>query len=241
MENRTFAKPASAAFIDEGLRQFMLKVYNYMFAALCITALAAFLTVNTPLIGLFFNINAAGQVSMSGFGYIILFAPLLMVFWINSAMTNGSLQKVQGIFWGYAALMGISLSPIILAYTSTSLTKVFLISAATFGGMSLYGYTTKKSLSSWRSFLYMGLWGLIISMIVNIFWGNSTFDFILSIVGVGIFTGLTAYDTQKIRQIYYEQDTGDINSRKAVFGALSLYMDFINLFIYMLRLLGDRK
>lgn len=241
MENKTFAKPAAAAFIDEGLRQFMIKVYNYMFGALCVTALAAFLTVNTSLIRLFFNINAAGQVSMSGFGYLILFAPLVLVFWLNSVIRNGSVQKAQAIFWGYAALMGISLSPIMLAYTHTSLTKVFLISAATFGGMSLYGYTTKKSLDSMGSFLYMGVWGLILCLIINMFWGNSMFDFVLSVIGVGIFTGLAAYDTQKIRQIYYEQDTGDVSSRKAIYGALSLYLDFINLFIYMLRLLGDRK
>ncbi len=144
-------------------------------------------------------------------------------------------------FWGYAALLGVSLSSIFLVYTGASITQTFFITATTFGAMSLYGYTTKKDISSWGSFLFMGLIGLIIASIVNIFMASSALSFAISAIGVLVFTGLTAYDTQKIKESYYEGDDSDTAGRKAIIGALELYLDFINLFMMLLRLLGNRE
>ena len=222
LENKNFAAVSakSAATVDEGLRQYMIKVYNYMAAGLCLTAFAAYLVANTSLIRLFFNITPQGA-SLSGLGWLFLL--------------------VQGVFWGFSAVMGISLAPIFLTYTGDSITRLFLITAATFGGMSIYGYTTKRDLTAMGSFMVMGLWGVIIASIVNIFMQSSGLSFALSILTVIIFTGLTAYDTQKIRSLYLSADTGDTLSRKAIAGALELYLDFINLFLALLRLFGDRR
>lgn len=228
-------------YVDEGLRQYMLRVYNYMAGGLCITALAAYIVANTPLLRLFFNVSANGSVGMSAFGWLLTFAPLIMVFAFGWVLNRGTLTQVQGMFWGFSALMGVSLTPILMAYTGASMTRVFLITAGTFGGMSLYGYTTKKDLSGMGSFLIMGVWGLIIASIVNIFMQSSGLSFAVSLLSVVIFTGLTAYDTQTIRSYYYEQDNSDVSNRKAIYGALSLYLDFINIFMSLLNLLGERK
>jgi FtsH-binding integral membrane protein len=164
-----------------------------------------------------------------------------MVFAFSWVISHGSVKQVQGTFWGFAAVMGISLAPTLLAFTGASVTRVFLITAAMFGGMSIYGYTTRRDLTSMGAFLRMGVWGLIIAMIVNIFLKSSGMYYALSCLSVLIFTGLTAYDTQTIQRIYSEADTSDSVARKAVAGALSLYMDFINIFISLLNLLGDRR
>ena len=240
---REIATTAQQVYIDEGLRQYMMKVYNYMAGGLTVTALAAFLVMNSPaLISLFFTISPAGNViGMSGFGWLMLFAPLIMVFAFSWVISHGSVKQVQGTFWGFAAVMGISLAPTLLAFTGASVTRVFLITAAMFGGMSIYGYTTRRDLTSIGAFLRMGVWGLIIAMIVNIFLKSSGMYYALSCLSVLIFTGLTAYDTQTIQRIYSEADTSDSVARKAVAGALSLYMDFINIFISLLNLLGDRR
>lgn len=240
---REIATTAQQVYIDEGLRQYMMKVYNYMAGGLTVTALAAFLVMNSPaLISLFFTVSPAGNVvGMSGFGWLMLFAPLIMVFAFSWVISHGSVKQVQGTFWGFAAVMGISLAPTLLAFTGASVTRVFLITAAMFGGMSIYGYTTRRDLTSIGAFLRMGVWGLIIAMIVNIFLKSSGMYYALSCLSVLIFTGLTAYDTQTIQRIYSEADTADSISRKAVAGALSLYMDFINIFISLLNLLGDRR
>ena len=227
-------------YVDEGLRQYMLKVYNYMAGGLCLTALAAYLVANTSLIRLFFSVTPQG-VTMSGLGWLFLFAPLLMVFAFGWVLQRGTLQQVQAMFWSFSAVMGISLTPVLMAYTGASVTRVFLITAAMFGGMSLYGYTTKKDLSAMGSFLIMGVWGLVIASIINIFFQSPGLSYAVSIIGVLVFTGLTAYDTQTIRQIYYSADSEDTIGRKAISGALSLYLDFINMFIYLLRLMGDRR
>lgn len=227
-------------YVDEGLRQYMLKIYNYMTGGLCLTALAAYIVANTSLIRLFFNITPQGA-TMSGLGWLFLFAPLIMVFAFGWVLQKGTLQQVQAMFWGFSAVMGISLTPILMAYTGASVTRVFLITAAMFGGMSLYGYTTKKDLSAMGSFLIMGVWGLIIASLINIFFQSPGLSYAVSIIGVLIFTGLTAYDTQAVRRIYYSADSEDTMSRKAIVGALNLYMDFINMFIYLLRLMGDRR
>ena len=236
MENRSFARPTAAALIDEGLRQHMLRVYNYMAGGLCITALMAFLIANTSLFNLFFT-----PTGMTGLGWLAVLSPLIMVFAFGWVITKGTASQTQLAFWIFSALMGVSLSPILMLYTQQSITKVFLITAATFGGMSLYGHTTKKDLTSLGSFMIMGVGGIIIDAIINIFLKSSGLSYAISFLSVIIFTVLTAYDTQKIRQIYYADDIGEVASKKAVAGALSLYMDFINIFIALLNLLGERK
>ena len=239
MQHEIYTQAQSSA-VDAGLREYMQKVYNFMAGGLCVTALAAWLVANTSLISVFFNISPQG-ISLSGFGWLAFIAPLIMVFAFNWVVVSGTAKQVHLLFWGYAALMGISLTPIFLLYTQTSLVRVFLITAGAFGGLSLYGYTTKRDLTGFGSFLYMGLIGLIIALIVNLFLKSSGFDWALSIIGVGIFSGLTAYDSQKIRQIYSSADDSETSVKKALSGALSLYLDFINLFLYLLRFLGDRR
>ncbi len=242
MENKAYSQARSAVSVDEGLRSYMIKVYNFMAAGLCLTALSAYIIANTSLLGLFFNINAAGQVTgMSGFGWLMLIAPLIMVFAFQWVVSRGTASQVQLLFWSYAAVMGMSLTPIMLVYTGASIARVFLITAGTFGAMSLYGYTTKRDLSAMGSFLYMGLWGIIIAMVVNFFMRSPGVDYAVSILAVGIFVGLTAYDTQRIRNMYFSADSEETITKKALVGALELYLDFINLFIYLMRFMGDRR
>ncbi len=243
MENRIYTQTSSAAALNEGLRQFMIRVYNYMAAGLCLTALTAwFVANNESILRLFFNISPAGQLmGMSGLGWLMLLAPLIMVFAFYWVVARGTPTQVQMLFWSYAAIMGISFTPIFLVYTGASLARVFLITAGTFGAMSLYGYTTKRDLSAFGSFLFMGLIGIILASVVNIFLKSTGMDFAISILAVFIFTGLTAYDTQKIRNMYLDEDGSDTFTKKAIVGALSLYLDFINLFLYLLRFMGDRR
>jgi FtsH-binding integral membrane protein len=229
----------AAAQIDEGLRNYMISVYNHMSAALAVTALTAFAISQVPaLLRLFFNLETGG---LSALGWIALLSPLAVIFWFNSVVRNGSLTQVRGVFFLFSVLMAVSLTPTFLIYTGTSISRVFLITAATFGGMSIYGYVAKKDLTSWGSFLRMGLWGLIIAMVVNLFMKSNAMGYAISFIAVFVFTGLTAYDTQKIRQIYFSGDSNDIMTRKVVVGALELYLDFINLFIHLLRIMGDRR
>ena len=226
INSQNVAQTGSQAYVDQGLRQYMLKVYNYMAGGLCITALISYLIANTSAIKLFFTVAPNGAVGMSGLSWLALLAPFIMIFAFG---------------WVLSRVMGAALAPVFIAYTGTSITRIFLITAAMFGGMSLYGYTTRKDLTSMGSFMTMGLWGIIIAMIVNIFLKSPGLYYALSILSVVVFTGLTAYDTQKIRAIYAESDSGDMSSRKAISGALALYMDFINLFLALLRLFGDRR
>lgn len=242
MENKTFSKSEELSNVDAGLRQYMIKVYNFMAAGLCLTALTAYIIANTSLLGLFFNINPAGQVTgMSGFGWLMFIAPLVMVFAFGWVVNRGTAGQVQALFWGYAAVMGASLTPIFLAYTGASVARVFLITAGMFGGMSIYGYTTKRDLSAMGSFLFMGLIGIIIATVVNFFLKSPGLYYAISFIAILVFTGLTAFDTQRIRQIYSEYDNSEIMTKKAVAGALSLYLDFINMFIYLLQFFGDRR
>ena len=234
-------KTQAQTIVDEGLKDYMLKVYNFMAGGLAVTALAAFLCLNTPLIRIFFSINAAGQVSMSALGWLILFAPLIMVFAFSWVLNRGTTQQIQMVFWGFSAVMGLSLTPTLLAYTGASVARIFLITAAMFGSMSIYGYTTKKDLTSMGSFMIMGVWGIVLASIVNIFLKSPGLSYAISILAVIAFTALTAYDTQKIRQIYMSYDDGDTLTRKAIAGALELYLDFINMFLALLRLFGDRR
>ena len=241
-ELRKIAQKSAVETIDEGLRQYMVSVFNYMGAGLCLTALTAWIVANTPVIGWFFNVDmAAGTVSVSALGWIVTFAPLIMIFAFNSVIQNRSLSAAQGMFWAFSAVMGASLANIFLLYTAESMTRVFLITAATFGGMSLLGYTTKKDLTSIGSFLIMGVWGILIASIVNIFMKSEGLYYAISYIAVIVFTGLTAYDVQHIKNMYYSSDSRDTMARKAIIGALNLYLDFINLFIALLRIMGNRR
>ncbi|MBT07014.1 MAG: hypothetical protein CMM32_08910 [Rhodospirillaceae bacterium] len=219
--------------IDEGLRSFMLKVYNYMGLGLALTGAVAFFVSTSPaLMQAIFGTPLQWLVMLSPFAFI-----LVLSFGINRLRP----ATAQLLFWAFAGVMGLSLSSIFIVYTGTSVARVFFITASVFGAMSLYGYTTKKSLASWGSFLFMGLIGILIAMIVNIFLASSALHFIISVAGVLIFTGLTAYDTQQIKHQYYEGDTAVIAEKKAIMGALRLYLDFINLFIMLMHLLGQNR
>lgn len=231
----SFASTASrTTTYDAALRDYMVKVYNFMAIALAVSGAVAFLIASSPaLMQLFFGTPLA---------WVIMLAPLGFVFFFSYKLNSISAEKAKAYLWIYSALMGLSMASIFVLYTGTSIARVFFITASVFGSMSLYGYTTKKDLTGLGSFLFMGLIGLIIASVVNIFLKSSALDFALSAIGVLIFTGLTAYDTQRIKQNYYQfAGNAEMTSKAAVMGALNLYMDFINLFIMMLRFFGDRK
>jgi uncharacterized protein len=227
----------SATMIDEGLRAYMLKVYNLMALGLAITGIAAFATfqmaVNSPAF--------AQAIYGSPLRWVVILAPVAMVFFLSFRIEKMSVSTAQTTFWVYAALMGLSLSSIFLIYTGASIVQTFFVTAASFGALSLYGYTTKRSLSAMGSFLMMGLFGLIIASLVNLFMASSALDFAISVIGVLIFAGLTAYDTQSIKESYHESHSSEATGRLAIMGALRLYLDFINLFLFMLRFLGNRN
>ncbi len=233
--------PAATAAVDEGLRAYMLRVYNYMLVGLGLTGATAWLAAETPLRNVFFQVTPFGGVQMNILGWIALFAPIGLVFWLSFRIQRMSFATAQSVFWGYAALMGIGLAPVLLLYTGASVAQVFFITAATFGAMSLWGYTTKRDLTGFGSFLFMGLIGIIIASLVGMFWHSTALQWMISVAGVLIFTGLTAYDTQSIKESYYVGDDGTVAGKKAIMGALRLYLDFVNLFLMLLRLFGDRR
>ena len=227
----------SGVVIDEGLRAYMLRVYNLMALGLAITGLAALGTAtvaqNNPAV--------AELIYGSPLRWVIMLAPLAMVFFLSFRIHKMSVPAAQTTFWVYSALMGLSLSSIFLVFTGESIVRTFFITAASFGALSLYGYTTKRDLSGMGSFLFMGLIGLILASVVNIFLGSTALQFAISVIGVLIFAGLTAYDTQDIKNMYYEGDSADSAGRKAIMGALRLYLDFINMFMFLLQFLGNRE
>ena len=240
------ATQQSTLVMDEGLRAYMLKVYNYMATGILLTGIIALLTFKMSVVtdssGSIVGLTQMGNaIYMSGLKWLVMLAPLGIVFYMSFGINKMSAAKAQTTFWIFAALMGLSLSSILLVYTGMSITRVFFICSATFGAMSIYGYTTKRDLTKLGSFLMMGLIGIIIASIVNIFMKSSMMYFVISILGVLIFVGLTAYDTQKIKNMYSASDTGELIGKKAVMGALTLYLDFINLFIMLLRLFGQRR
>jgi hypothetical protein len=239
------AGSGSAAAVDQGLRSYMLRVYNYMGIGLVVTGVVAWFTFSSA-----FVVQNGQLVGLTDFGnaiyntplqWVVMFAPLAFVLVLSFGITRLSVVATQILFWAFAAVMGLSLSSIFAVYTFTSISQVFFISAATFGAMSLYGYTTKRDLSPIGSFLIMGLFGLILAMVVNIFLKSTGLEFAISAIGVLIFAGLTAWDTQRIKEMYSVNDDGTIAGRKAVMGALTLYLDFINLFLFLLRFMGDRR
>jgi hypothetical protein len=220
------------AQIDAGLRAHMRRVYGYMAGGLVLTGIVAYAAAAS---GFYQTIADTGLI------WIVMLAPLGFVLALSFGVQRMSAETAMVLFWIYAAVMGLSLGSIFLVFTGTSIARVFFITAATYGVMILYGYTTKSDLSGFGSFLLMGLIGLIIASIVNIFVGSSALQFAISIIGVIVFVGLTAYDTQRIKQMYLESDTAEIAGKKAVLGALALYLDFINLFMMLLQLFGQRR
>jgi len=224
---------AAAAEIDVGLRQYMLRVYNYMAGGLALTGVAAYLTASTP--ALFNAIFGTPLV------WVVMFAPLGFVIFLSARINKMSLTGAQVAFWLFAAVMGLSLASVFVIYAGESIARVFFITASVFAAMSLYGYTTKKDLSGWGSFLFMGLIGIIIAAVVNLFLASSALQFAISVIGVLVFTGLTAYDTQRIKETYDVSASGEVAGKTAIMGALRLYLDFINLFLMLLQLFGNRR
>ena len=222
---------ADSATIDAGLRAYMLRVYNYMAAGVGLTGIVAMLTYQLT----------GPALLQSPLMWVFMLAPLALVFYISSRINTLSAEAARRLFFIYAASVGLSLSTIFHVYTSSSITRVFFISAATFGALSIWGYTTKRDLSGFGTFLFMGVIGIVIASLVNLFLRSSGLDWFISIIGVGVFAGLTAYDTQRIKGMYDRGDDATSAGRKAVMGALSLYLNFINLFMMMLRLMGGRR
>jgi FtsH-binding integral membrane protein len=220
------------AQVDQGLRTYMLRVYNYMASGLALTGITAYVVAHTGLYQALMN---------SGLGIVVMLAPLGIVFFMSFKIQTMKHTTAQWLFWAFSILMGASLSYVFLAYTETSIVRVFFITMGMFGAMSLYGYTTKRSLSGWRSFLLMGVIGIIIAMVVNIFLQSEMMHFVISVIGVLLFAGLTAYDTQRIKSVYRESDGKAVMVKKSVMGALSLYLNFINMFIFLMHLFGARE
>ena len=229
----TSAATRAGSAIDAGLRAHMLKVYNYMVSGLALTGIVSYATAHSE--------TMMSTIYGTPLMWVVMLAPLGFVFALSFGINKMSLPTVQGLFWAFAAVMGLSLASIFVVYTGASIARVFFITAGTFAGMSIYGYSTKRDLTGMGSFLIMGLIGLIIASIVNIFLQSPALYWALSVLGVGIFVGLTAYDTQKIKLMYLESDGHATAGKKAIMGALTLYLDFINLFIMLLRLFGERR
>ncbi len=240
--------------IDEGLRSYMLSVYNYMAVGLVITGVVAYLVYQMAITSN--AADAAGRLPngtmLTSFGvtiyttwvkWVLALSPLALVFLFAARINSMSTGTAQMVFWSFAALMGASISSIFVVYTQASIAQIFFITAAAFGALSLWGYTTKKDLSGWGSFLFMGLIGIIIASIVNIFVGSSALQFAVSVITVLVFAGLTAYDTQRLKDEYYTYANygGEAIGRSAIMGALSLYLNFINMFLALLSLFGNRE
>jgi uncharacterized protein len=247
--DRNFAAPRTGyrsdqVAIDAGLRAYMIRVYNYMTAGVALTGLVAWFAYSAAVVdtGAGLQLTQFGHaIFASPLMWLFVLAPLGLVMLLSFGINRLSAGTALTVFFIYAALLGLSLASIFLVYTHASITRVFFISAATFGATSLYGYTTQRDLTSVGSFMFMGLIGLIIASVVNIFLHSTGLDWAISVIGVIVFVGLTAYDTQRIKEMYDVNDDGSISGRKAVMGALRLYLDFINLFLMLLRIFGNRR
>ena len=227
----TQASAAEQQAVDEGLRIYMTKVYNYMGLGLLATAITAYIGATSGIY------VALAQTPLI---WLVVLAPLGMVIYLSTRLHKMSERAAKTTFWIYAAMTGLSLFYVLLAFTGVSVVRTFLITAASFGALSLYGYTTKRDLSGMGSFLFMGLIGIILASVVNIFMQSPAMHFAISVIGVLLFAGLTAYDTQDIKRIYYAGDSRAIAEKKAIMGALRLYLDFINMFLFLLQFLGNR-
>lgn len=227
------ANTISSAQIDVGLRQFLISVYNYMGFGLVLTGLVAYGAAESGL----YTLLAQTPLLL----WVVVLSPLALVFFLSFRIEKMSLGAAQAAFWTYAAVVGLSLAGMFLMYTGVSIARTFFITAATFLAMSLYGYTTRTDLARFGSFLMMGLIGVIIASVVNLFLASSTLQLVISVIGVIVFVGLTAYDTQRIKEIYLAADSAVVAGKKAIMGALTLYLDFLNLFLLLLQLTGNRR
>jgi hypothetical protein len=223
---------AAPADLDVGLRNYMLRIYNYMASGLALTGIVAYVFAAS---GIYLEIARTPLI------YVVMLAPLGLVMWMSFGINRMSAATAQGVFWLYAGVMGISMASIFLVFTGASIARVFFITAGTFAAMSLYGYTTRTDLSRFGSFLMMGLIGIILASLVNLFIGSTAIQFAVSVIGVLVFVGLTAYDTQRIKEMYFEGDAAVIAGKKAIMGALTLYLDFINLFMLLLQFMGVQR
>jgi FtsH-binding integral membrane protein len=219
--------------IDEGLRAYLLSVFNYMGLGLALTGLVAFLVASTPALYV--------PIFTSPLKWVVMLAPLGFVFFLGARLHAMSVSAAQTTFWLFAAVMGLSMASIFLIFTGASIARVFFITAAMFGATALYGYTTKRDLSQFGSFLFMGLIGIVVAGLVNLFLASSALQFAISVIAVLVFTGLTAWDMQRLKGDYYAYETGEVMQKGAIMGALSLYLNFINLFTALLHLFGDRE
>lgn len=218
---------------DAGLRQHMLRVYNFMTLGLAITGVVALLVASTPALYV--------PIFTTPLKWVVMLAPLAFILVLSWRFDRMSVGALQGTFWAFCAVMGVSMASIFLVFTGASIARVFFITAAMFAGTSLWGYTTKTDLSRMGSFLMMGLIGIVIASLVNIFVGSSAIQFAVSVIGVVVFTGLTAWDTQRIKEEYAEHLGSEANTKLAVMGALGLYLNFVNLFQMLLHLMGQRE
>jgi FtsH-binding integral membrane protein len=230
---RSTERTRTEATFDAGLRRHMLRVYNYMASGILLTGIVALLCQATGVTQALYGKDGA-----TFLGLVAIFAPLAYIFVLGKRLGGGSLAKGQVAFWSFTALMGVSMSTIFMQYTGTSIATTFFATAAAFAGLSLYGYTTSRSLTAMGSFLVMALWGLIVAMVINLFVGSGPMAYLLSAAGIVIFSGLTAYDTQKIHDEYSSNMSADISERLAIWGAVSLYLDFVNLMLSILRIFG---
>lgn len=233
----------SSAKVDAGLREYMLSVYNYMALALVATGVMSFLTVNVDFLArLMFNFSEYGHISgTTGFGMIIMLSPIAIAWYFFSGAATMDIERAKLMLWVYSGLTGMSIASIGFVYTGESIARTFFITASVFGAMSIYGYTTKRDLTSMGSFLMMGVLGVILASVVNIFLGSPAIYFATSILGTLIFTGLIAWDAQKVKNMYFMVGGGEMGKRMAIVGAFSLYLDFINLFLFLIRFLGVRR
>ena len=233
---------ATGAVIDEGLRAYMLRVYNYMASGLALTGIIAFGAANTPaVLNLLYQVGPDGFLRPTMLAWVVMFAPFGFILVMSFGIHKLKASTAQTLFWLFAGVMGLSLAHVFLVFTGASIARVFFITAGTFGAMSLYGYTTKRDLTRFRSFLFMGLIGVILASLVNVFIGSSMMQFAISVIGVIVFVGLTVYDTQRIKNSYDVTPEGEAQAKMAIMGALSLYLNFINLFILLLHLFGSRR
>ena len=233
---------ADQAAFDVGLRAHMVRVYNYMASGLALSGIVAFALFNYEgLQGIFFQVQAGRLVGLNMLGWIAIFAPLGLLLLVSFRAASMSVGAVQAVYWAVTALMGVSLSLLLFRYTGASVARTFFITAAAFGALSLYGYTTKRDLSAMGKFLFMGLVGIILAGLVNLFVQSSMMHFIISAAGVLIFSGLIAYDTQRIKEQYADAWGTETAEKVAVFGALSLYLDFVNLFQFLMAFLGQER
>ena len=233
---------ADQAAYDVGLRQHMLRVYNYMASGLALSGIVAYaLFSSVALASLFFEIEGSRVVGLNLLGWIAIFAPLGLLLLTSFRASQMSVRAVQAVYWSVTALMGVSLSLLLFRYTGASVARTFFVTAAAFGALSLYGYTTKRDLTAMGKFLFMGVIGLVLAGLVNMIWPSGTLTFIISVAGVLIFSGLIAYDTQKIKEQYAEAWGTEVAEKIAIFGALSLYLDFVNLFQFLMMFMGQDR